>query len=114
MRASRLIFTPFQIFLLVLATIIFFGVIAGVIVLTQGLWVTNLTDLVPWGLWITIDLSAIALSAGAFLLCAAVYILGLKKYQPLARIAFGTHWFIGTLTQGYGKSPCASCSISQC
>jgi len=98
MRASRLIFTPFQIFLLVLATIIFFGVIAGVIVLTQGLWVTNLTDLVPWRLWITIDLSAIALSAGAFLLCAAVYILGMKKYQPLARTAT----FIGLI--GYSMA----------
>jgi Ni/Fe-hydrogenase subunit HybB-like protein len=56
-------------------------------VLTQGLYLTNLSDLVPWGLWITIDLSSIALSAGAFLLCAAVYILGLKRYQPLARTA---------------------------
>ncbi|NIV33885.1 MAG: hypothetical protein GWN58_31880, partial [Anaerolineae bacterium] len=48
---------------------------------------TNLTDLVPWGLWITIDLSSIALSAGAFSLCAAVYLLGLKQYQPIARTA---------------------------
>jgi Ni/Fe-hydrogenase subunit HybB-like protein len=55
--------------------------------MTQGLVVTNLTDLVPWGLWITIDLSAIALSAGAFLLCAAVYILRLKEFQPVARTA---------------------------
>jgi Ni/Fe-hydrogenase subunit HybB-like protein len=56
-------------------------------VFTRGLVVTNLTDLVPWGLWITIDLSSIALSAGAFLLCAAVHILGLKRFQPVARTA---------------------------
>jgi Ni/Fe-hydrogenase subunit HybB-like protein len=55
--------------------------------MVKGLSVTNLTDLVPWGLWITIDLSAIALSAGAFMLCAAVYLLGLKQYQPVARTA---------------------------
>ncbi len=79
--------TPFQVFLAVLATIIFFGVIAGLIVLTQGLSVTNLNDLVPWGLWITIDLSSIALSAGAFLLCAAVYILRLEQFKPVARTA---------------------------
>jgi Ni/Fe-hydrogenase subunit HybB-like protein len=49
--------------------------------------ITNLTDLVPWGLWITIDLSSIALGAGAFSLCAGVYLFGLKRYQPIARTA---------------------------
>jgi Ni/Fe-hydrogenase subunit HybB-like protein len=63
------------------------GAVAGIMVFTKGLVLTNLTDLVPWGLWITIDLSAIALSAGAFTLCAAVYLLGLKQYQPVARTA---------------------------
>jgi Ni/Fe-hydrogenase subunit HybB-like protein len=48
---------------------------------------THLTDMVPWGLWITIDLSSIAVSAGAFSLCAVVYLLGLKRYQPVARTA---------------------------
>jgi Ni/Fe-hydrogenase subunit HybB-like protein len=74
------------------------GVIAGFIVFARGLVVTNLTDLVPWGLWITLDLSSIALSAGAFLLCAAVYLLGLKQFQPLARTAT----FIGLL--GYSMA----------
>jgi molybdopterin-containing oxidoreductase family membrane subunit len=55
--------------------------------MVKGLSVTNLTDVVPWGLWITIDLSAIALSAGAFTLCAVVYLLGLKQYEPVARTA---------------------------
>jgi Ni/Fe-hydrogenase subunit HybB-like protein len=68
------------------------------IVFIKGLSVTNLTDLVPWGLWITIDLSAIALSAGAFLLCAAVYLLGLKRFQPVARTAT----FIGLI--GYSMA----------
>ena len=57
------------------------------LVFWQGLQVTNLTDLVPWGLWITIDLSSIAMSAGAFSLCAAVYLVGLKRFQPIARTA---------------------------
>jgi Ni/Fe-hydrogenase subunit HybB-like protein len=63
------------------------GVVGAFLVFTRGLVVTNLSDLVPWGLWITIDLSAIALSAGAFLLSAAVYLLGLKQFQPVARTA---------------------------
>jgi menaquinone reductase, integral membrane subunit len=91
-------FTWFHIWLLGLATVLVAGVIAGATVLTQGLSVTNLTDLVPWGLWITIDLSSIALSAGAFMLCAAVYLLGLKKYRPVARTAT----FIGLI--GYSMA----------
>ena len=59
-----------------------------------------MTDLVPWGLWITIDLSSIAVSAGAFSLCAAVYILGLKRFQPVARTAT----FIGLI--GYSMAVC--------
>ena len=54
---------------------------------TQGLVVTNLTDLVPGGLWIGIDRSSVALSAGAFLLSAAVYLLGIKHLRPVARTA---------------------------
>ena len=63
------------------------ALVAGLQVLVRGLWLTNLTDRVPWGLWITIDLSSIALSAGAFSLCAAVYLIGLKRYEPIARTA---------------------------
>lgn len=85
--SKRFPITPLQIWLAFLATFMVGGVVAGYYVFTKGLVVTNLTDLVPWGLWITIDLSAIAMSAGAFMLCAAVYLLGLKQYQPLARTA---------------------------
>jgi Ni/Fe-hydrogenase subunit HybB-like protein len=95
---KKIPFTLFHVWLLVLASLAAGGVVAGYIILTQGLWVTNLTDLVPWGLWITIDLSAIALSAGAFMLCAAVYLLKLKQYTPLARTAT----FIGLI--GYSMA----------
>ncbi len=63
------------------------GVAAGLYILVNGLSATNLTDLVPWGLWIAIDLSSIAIAGGAFFLCAGVYLLGLKKYEPVARTA---------------------------
>ena len=74
------------------------GAVAGVMVFAKGLTLTNLSDIVPWGLWITIDLTAIALSAGAFTLCAIVYLVGLKKYEPLARTAT----FIGLI--GYSMA----------
>ena len=76
-----------RIWLAILATVMVVGLVAAAVVFRRGLVVTNLNDLVPWGLWITVDLSAIALSGGAFSLCAGVYLLGLKKYQPLARTA---------------------------
>ena len=88
----------FHIWLAALAIIMVIGVVGALIVFTKGLVVTNLTDLVPWGLWITIDLSSIALSAGAFTLCAAVYLVGLKEYQPVARTAT----FIGII--GYSMA----------
>ena len=77
----------FHLWLLFLLTVLVFGVVGAVIVMREGLHVTNLTDLVPWGLWITIDLSSIAMSAGAFMLCAVVYLVGLKRFQPVARTA---------------------------
>ena len=79
--------TPYRLWLVLLGVVMAAGAVAGLVVFGRGLVVTNLNDLVPWGLWITIDLSAIAMSAGAFLLCAAVYLLGLRQYQPLARTA---------------------------
>lgn len=63
------------------------GIIAAVQVFWKGLVVTNMYDTVPWGLWITIDLSAIALGAGAFTLSAIVYIFGLKRFRPIIRLA---------------------------
>lgn len=80
-------FTPWMAWVAGLAVIIVAGFAAGIMVFWKGLILTNLTDMVPWGLWITIDLSSIAVSAGAFSLCAVVYLLGLKRYQPVARTA---------------------------
>jgi molybdopterin-containing oxidoreductase family membrane subunit len=79
--------TPWTLWVGLLGLMLISGLTGGILVFTQGLHLTNLTDLVPWGLWITIDLSSIALSAGAFTICAAVYLLGLKRFQPVARTA---------------------------
>jgi Ni/Fe-hydrogenase subunit HybB-like protein len=83
----KLVITPWIIWLALLSVILLGGLIGGILVFWKGLGITNLTDLVPWGLWISIDLSSIALAAGAFSLCAGVYLFGLKRYQPIARTA---------------------------
>ena len=90
---SKLVITPWTIWLGLMGIILFAGLVSGILVFWKGLSITNLSDHVPWGLWITIDLSSIALGAGAFSLCAGVYLFGLKRYQPIARTAT----FVGLL-----------------
>ena len=70
-----------------IGVLLLIGVISGLNVLINGLAVTNLLDQVPWGLWITIDLSAIALGAGAFSLSTIAYIFGVKSFERIARIS---------------------------
>jgi len=69
------------------------GVFGAIRVFVKGLHVTGLSDQVPWGLWITQDLSSIATGAGAFTFSAIVYLFRIKKYQPIARAAV----FVGFL-----------------
>jgi menaquinone reductase, integral membrane subunit len=76
-----------------LLIVIAVGLFAAFQVFTRGLGVTGLSDGVPWGMWITLDLSCIGLSAGAFSLSAITYLLGRDTYKPLARVAV----FIGLL-----------------
>jgi molybdopterin-containing oxidoreductase family membrane subunit len=66
---------------------ILIGLVSAGAVFWNGLFITNMSDSVPWGLWITIDLSAIALGAGAFTLSAVVYLFKLKRFQSIVRFA---------------------------
>jgi Ni/Fe-hydrogenase subunit HybB-like protein len=66
---------------------IIIGLVSAFQVFWNGLYITNMSDAVPWGLWITIDLSSIALGAGAFTLSAVVYLFGLKRFQSIIRLA---------------------------
>jgi len=84
---EKFVITPWMIWLGIMGIILLAGAVSGILVFWKGLVITNLTDKVPWGLWITIDLSSIALGAGAFSLCAGVYLFGLKRFQPIARTA---------------------------
>lgn len=79
--------SPFAIWMLSLGVVFIIGLVGMAQVLLYGLQVTALSDRVPWGLWITLDLSSIALGAGAFTFSAAVYIFRLHKLESLARPA---------------------------
>ncbi len=72
---------------ILLALLLTVGALSFYTVFRDGLVVTNLTDNIPWGLWITVDLSAIALGAGAFALSAVVYLFKLDRFRPIVRLA---------------------------
>lgn len=61
----------------------------GVLVyrLSEGLRITNLGSIVPWGLWVSFYIFFIGLSAGAFLLSTLVFVFGNKSLEPLSRLA---------------------------
>jgi molybdopterin-containing oxidoreductase family membrane subunit len=86
-RPLQLPKSPLLIWLGFLGILLVIGLYAAIQVFIHGLVITNMSDSVPWGLWITIDLSAIALGAGAFTLSAIVYIFGIKRLQPIIRLA---------------------------
>lgn len=72
--------------------ILIFFVILGAISAIYRLFVglgstTNLSDMVPWGLWIGMDLSLVALSGCGFTFAALVYIFNFKKYHAVLRRA---------------------------
>jgi menaquinone reductase, integral membrane subunit len=85
--------TPFMLWVLSLLILLGIGIYAMVHTLLNGLQVTGLSDQVPWGLWITQDLTSIAMGAGAFTFSAAVYLFRIKRLEPLARPAV----FVGFL-----------------
>ena len=71
--------TPFNI---ISIPIIIVGLILIVIRFAKGIGsITNLTQEVPWGLWIGFDVvTGVGLAAGGFTIAAAVYVLHLKKF----------------------------------
>jgi molybdopterin-containing oxidoreductase family membrane subunit len=91
MRRTRV--ASFAVWISFLIILFLVGLVGMINVLMNGLQVTGLSDRVPWGLWITQDLSSIGLGAGAFTFSALVYLFRIKRFEPIARAAV----FIGFL-----------------
>ena len=77
--------TPFNI---ISIPIILLGIFLIVIRFWKGLGsITNLTQDVPWGLWIGFDVvTGVAFAGGAYVVTFMVYILNMKKYHPIVRV----------------------------
>lgn len=77
--------TPFNI---ISIPIILIGIVLIVIRFTKGIGsVTNLSQEVPWGLWIGFDVvTGVAFAGGAYVITFMVYILNMKKYHSIVRV----------------------------
>jgi molybdopterin-containing oxidoreductase family membrane subunit len=77
----------FPYWIALLLGLIVFGLVGAYVVLAQGLQVTGLSNRVPWALWITIDLSMIALGGSAFIFGAIVHLLRIKRFETVGKLA---------------------------
>ncbi|HER08823.1 MAG TPA: hypothetical protein ENO20_07940 [Bacteroides sp.] len=79
------IFTPFNI---ISFPIILLGLVLIIIRFAKGIGsITNLTQEVPWGLWIGFDvITGVAFAGGAYVITFIVYILNVKKYYSIVRV----------------------------
>lgn len=78
-------FTPFNI---ISIPIMLLGLVLIVIRFWKGIGsITNLTQDVPWGLWIGFDVvTGVAFAGGAYVLTFMVYILNMHKYHSIVRV----------------------------
>lgn len=85
LKPKAKIFTPFNI---ISAPIVLLGIILIVVRFAKGIGsVTNLTQEVPWGLWIGFDVvTGVAFAGGAYVITFMVYILNLKQYKSIVRV----------------------------
>ena len=80
----RLRISPFVLVLLALMGIAF---VVALVRYNYGIGaISDLSNSYPWGFWISFDLfTGVAISSGAFLMAAVVYIFELKQFRPLLR-----------------------------
>jgi molybdopterin-containing oxidoreductase family membrane subunit len=90
---TKQLITPWRLWIAFVSLMVLVGLWGMSQVVLKGLQVTGLNDQVPWGLWITQDLTSIGLGAGAFTLSAIVYLFRIKSFEPMARAAV----FVGFL-----------------
>jgi Ni/Fe-hydrogenase subunit HybB-like protein len=82
-----------------LAVGIIFGMYGAFTVLRDGLDITGLSNKVPWGLWVVIDLASIALGGSAFVFGVIVYLMRIKRFEIVAKLAV-LLGFLGYTTAG--------------
>jgi Ni/Fe-hydrogenase subunit HybB-like protein len=84
LRPRGRLLTPFN---LISVPVILAGAVILAVRFTRGLGaVTNLSQEVPWGLWIGFDVvTGVAFAGGAYVITFAVYVMRMEKYRPIVR-----------------------------
>ena len=73
--------------LIVLAAFAVIGFLATLYVIEKGIWVTGMTNRIPWGVQIVMAVYYIGLSAGSLVISGLYGVFGKLEYKPFARIA---------------------------
>ena len=87
MRLGKYEFDFFPYWIAILIIGLFIGGIGAYQVLKYGLVVTDLSNQISWGLWIVFDISSIALGGSAFVFGVIVYLLKIKRFEAIGRLA---------------------------
>jgi len=85
LRPKGPLLTPFNV---ITGGIILLSAVLLTIRFTKGLGaITNLSQDVPWGLWIGFDvITGVAFAGGAYVIVFMVYIMRQEKYHPIVRV----------------------------
>jgi Ni/Fe-hydrogenase subunit HybB-like protein len=78
---------PFYLTVAVLVTLVLAGVYSTYLMYAHGLYLSGMTNRVPWGLQIAMAIYYIGLSAGSLVVSGLYGIFGKMEYKPFARIA---------------------------
>jgi molybdopterin-containing oxidoreductase family membrane subunit len=76
-----------RVWLAVLLAVLLVGLGAWVYQLTQGLAVTNMRNSMMWGLYITLFMYFVGLSAGGLIVASGGRLFGAVRYKPIVRLA---------------------------
>ncbi len=96
----NLIYTPiegksrgYRLMVTILGVMVAMLVISFLVVYLTGQQVWGVSNAIPWGQLITLDIYFIGLSAGAIIISSLSYVFGREEYKPIGRIAV----FVGLL-----------------
>jgi molybdopterin-containing oxidoreductase family membrane subunit len=77
----------FYLLLLALALLALPGIVSTYIMYSEGLYLSGMTNRIPWGLQIIMAVFYIGLSAGSLVISSLYGVFGKIEYKPFARIA---------------------------
>lgn len=80
---KRTVATAWLVFLVAILAV---GAFAYYTQLSTGLIVTNMRNVVLWGLYMVTFIFFVGLSAGGLIICSSVCVFGAERYRPLARL----------------------------